>query len=66
MPVFAPPASHRHRQVLHRVIFEAETPARAVFDRLLILSIILSVIVVMLDSVTAIRQAHGDVLYGLE
>lgn len=66
MPFFAPPASQRHWQVLHRVIFEAETPARRVFDRLLILSIILSVIVVMLDSVTAIRKAHGHVLYRLE
>jgi len=51
---------------LHEVIFEAETPAGKLFDLFLILSIVLSVVAVMLDSVAAIRRNYGDILYCVE
>ena len=54
------------RALLHEVIFEADTPAGKIFDVALILSIVVSVLVVMLDSVASIREAHGPLLYGLE
>ncbi|MFH1215152.1 MAG: ion transporter [Pseudomonadota bacterium] len=54
----------RHR--LHEIIFEADTPAGKFFDIVLILSILLSTLNVMLDSVTAIHQAHGDLLRAAE
>jgi len=54
------------RTVLHEVIFEADTPAGRWFDVLLIATILLSVLVVMLDSVAAVREAHGGLTYTLE
>ena len=48
---------------LHEIIFEADTPGGKLFDVLLILSIMASVILVMLDSVTSIRQSYGRLLY---
>ena len=50
------------RQKLFDVIFEADTPAGKLFDVLLIISIIMSVIAVMLDSVQAIRAEYGGIL----
>jgi voltage-gated potassium channel len=47
---------------LHEIIFEADTPAGKWFDVLLILSILISVVMVMLDSVNAIQQTHGRIL----
>lgn len=52
-----------HRARLHEIIFEADTPGGKLFDLLLILSIIISVILVMLDSVSSIRQSYGRLLY---
>jgi voltage-gated potassium channel len=54
------------RKVLHEVIFEADTPAGKWFDVILIISIVLSVIVVMLDSISPIRKAHGEMFYAIE
>ncbi len=54
----------RHR--LHEIIFEADTTAGKWFDILLILSIVISVIAVMLDSVAVIQAKHGGLLYTLE
>ena len=51
------------RARLHEIIFEADTPAGKLFDVLLIVSIILSVIMVMLDSVGSIRASYGRLLY---
>ncbi len=56
----------RRRQLLHEVIFEADTRAGKRFDILLIWSIVFSVIAVMLDSVGSIQRVHGTVLYGIE
>lgn len=44
------------------VIFEADTPAGKAFDVALLLVILLSVAVVMLDSVKSIRALHGTAL----
>jgi len=54
------------RARLYVVIFGHETPAGKAFDMALIVSIVLSVLAVMLDSVLAIRQAYGPLLYRLE
>jgi len=47
---------------LHEVIFEADTPAGKWFDVLLIVSILVSVVMVMLDSVGAIQKTYGPIL----
>lgn len=60
------PAGPEWRKRLYKVIFEADTNAGKYFDILLIASILLSVIVVMLDSVSSLRNTHGSVLHGLE
>lgn len=51
---------------LHTIIFEADTPAGKWFDVALILCILVSVLVVMLDSVAAINAEYGQILYTLE
>ncbi len=50
------------RRRMHEVIFEADTPLGKAFDIALLLVILLSVIVVMLDSVAHIRREHGPTL----
>jgi voltage-gated potassium channel len=54
------------QEKLHEIIFEADTPAGKRFDVALIIFILASVIVVMLDSVTSIREEHGELLLMLE
>ncbi|MBW1849554.1 MAG: ion transporter [Deltaproteobacteria bacterium] len=56
----------RSRQKLHEIIFEADTPAGKTFDILLIVGIVLSVLMVMLDSVSAIQKSYGGFLYAAE
>jgi len=51
---------------IHEIIFEADTPAGKLYDVLLLVAISLSVLVVMLDSVSAIQQIHGEALYIIE
>ena len=53
----------RFQARLHEIIFEADTSAGKLFDVLLILSILMSVVLVMLDSVDSIRQSYGNLLY---
>ena len=55
-------SSNQLRLKLHEIIFEADTPAGKLFDVLLIVSIMASVVMVMLDSVTSIRLAYGVLL----
>ena len=50
------------RRRLQEIIFEAETPAGKAFDVGLILAILLSVAVVMIESVEEIRAEHGALL----
>jgi len=54
------------RKVLFEVIFEADTPAGKLYDVALIVCILLSVIVVMLDSVASIRTNHHSMLLAFE
>ena len=56
----------KSRQKLHEIIFEADTPAGRLFDVLLIIGILLSVLMVMLDSVSAIQTSYGGFLYAAE
>lgn len=50
----------------YTIIFEADTRAGRLFDQALIGVILLSVVVVMADSVQAVHQRYGDVLTVLE
>lgn len=54
------------RERLHQIIFEADTPRGKSFDIALLIAILLSVLVVMLDSVDSIEQKHGSLLLTLE
>jgi len=51
---------------LYNIIFESDTSAGKYFDLLLIFSILLSVVVVFLDSVDYYNQHYGETLYLLE
>jgi len=51
------------REKLYVIIFESDTPAGKLFDLLLIVAIAASVGVVMLDSVKAINDQHGEALH---
>lgn len=59
-----PTASARRR--LHEIIFESDTPAGRGFDLVLLWAVILSILVVMLESVASIRRDHGGLLRALE
>jgi voltage-gated potassium channel len=56
----------RLREKVHTIIFEADTKAGKLFDVLLIIVIILSVITVLLDSVSDINRQYGTLLGNLE
>ncbi len=58
------PAAWRVR--LHEIIFEADTPAGRFFDLALIVTILLSVVAVMLDSIVAVQEAYGHWLLAAE
>ncbi|SVD95899.1 uncharacterized protein METZ01_LOCUS448753, partial [marine metagenome] len=45
---------------LYKIIFESDTPAGKGFDLLLIISILLSVVVVLLDSVQYYNSLYGE------
>ena len=66
MPERKPKSDQRLRYRLHEIIFEADTPAGKLFDIVLILSIIASVVVVMLDSVAAFDARYGRLFFFLE
>lgn len=52
----------RFRQKLYDVIFEADTTAGKIFDLALLVTILLSILAVLLESVTDIRNEYGDAL----
>lgn len=60
------PKWQQWRDRLHEIIFEADTPVGKLFDVVLICSIILSVTVVLLDSIVVVRARYGDLLYAAE
>jgi voltage-gated potassium channel len=53
---FGPNTASRTRKRIYEIIFESDTPAGKLFDIFLIIAIIVSVAVVMLDSVHSIRE----------
>ncbi len=57
---FGPDCSSPFREKLFIIIFESDTPAGKLFDLALIVTIALSVLVVMLDSVKAIREVYSE------
>jgi voltage-gated potassium channel len=63
-PTDAPDSHWRNR--VHEIIFEAETPAGKLFDLVLIVLILLSVVAVILESTRGIREAFGPELYAAE
>ena len=54
------------KEKLYDIIFESDTPAGKGFDLLLIVSILMSVGVVLLDSVDYYNKHYGDLLYAFE
>ena len=66
MPERKPKTNYWLRHRLYEIIFEADTPAGKLFDILLILSIIISVTVVMLDSVASFQEQYRQLFFLLE
>ena len=56
----------RLRQNVKTIIFGTDTRAGKLFDEILILTIILSIITVLLESVTEYRQRYGQILNSAE
>ena len=56
----------RLRQKIKRIIFGTDTRSGKLFDEILIVAIILSIITVLLDSVSDYNKAFGDYLYTAE
>lgn len=54
------------RKKIHHIIFEADTPLSKGFDFVLFAAIILSVVIVMLDSVPSLKSQYGQLFYALE
>ncbi len=54
------------REKLYAIIFESDTVGGKRFDIALIITIMLSVIVVMVDSVSEINETYGSLLYFVE
>lgn len=54
------------RATLYQVIFGTDTPAGRLFDVLLLVVILASILVVMLESTENLSSAHGQWLYTLE
>jgi voltage-gated potassium channel len=60
------PGHSNWRRRLHSIIFEADTPAGKFFDIGLIISIVISVLAVLLESVEPIRNLFGVELRAIE
>lgn len=54
------------RRQLYTIVYESDTRAGRLFDQVLIALILISVLVVILDSVSAIRAPYGQLFDGLE
>ncbi len=67
---YDPPGSQKRmapwRQKVHEIIFEAETPAGKLFDVVLLVLIVLSVVAVMMESVASFQARYGDLLRAAE
>ena len=62
-----PPQKEKgYRARLYEIIFEADTPEGKWFDIVLLWGILISVLVVFLESISGIRQTYGNTFYYLE
>lgn len=60
------PAPQSWQAKLHEIIYESEKPEGKAFDIALLACIVISIIVVILDSVQSLRAKYGDVFFILE
>ncbi len=60
------PKLHAMRERIYRIIFESDTKIGRAFDLVLIFLILLSVALVMLDSIPGIHASIGNILYWAE
>jgi voltage-gated potassium channel len=51
---------------LHELIYESETTAGKTFDIVLLVSIFVSIVIVMLDSVASLHERYGTLFYAIE
>ncbi|KAB1159920.1 ion transporter [Tenacibaculum aiptasiae] len=54
--------SKNWKEKLHEIIYEADTPAGKLFDIVLLIAIIASIVLVMLESVNSINAKYGEIL----
>lgn len=54
------------KRKLHEIIYEADTPAGKAFDVILLIFIVLSIIIVMLESVKSINAEYFEIFYIIE
>ncbi len=69
LKIFLLKESKKHsgwRNALHEVIYEADTPLGKLFDVVLVALIVVSVILVMLESVKEVDEVYHQVLFNLE
>ncbi len=59
---FVPPVA-KWRQILHEIIFEADTPAGKAFDIALIYAILISVLIVLLDSINIVHARFNEWIF---
>ncbi len=59
-------APHPRRELLWGIIFKTDTPSGKAFDECLLICIFLSVLAVLLESVTPIRETYGLLLRDIE
>lgn len=57
---------HGEREKLHKIIFESETPEGRKFDRVITWTIVLSIIIVMLETVSHFHRAYWWIFFILE
>jgi len=62
----SPDQGRDFRNKLYEIIFEADTPAGKWFDIVLLWAILVSVLVVFLESISELRISYGDLFYYLE
>lgn len=62
----SPGIESNFRAKLYEIIFDADTPAGRLFDIILLWAILLSVLVVFLESISGLRNSYGRMFYYLE
>ena len=60
------PKSSKWRERIHRIIYEADTPAGKLFDVILLILILISVLMVMLESVPALGSKYKHLFTAVE